>query len=65
MFDGTWTLTLAPDGDGTRVTIVERGTIHSALFRALAPLFHDPEATARAWLADLDARLVSGARTGR
>ncbi|MEZ4241046.1 MAG: SRPBCC family protein [Myxococcota bacterium] len=52
-FSGTWTLTLAPEGDGTRVTIVERGEIHSLVFRLLAPLFHDPQATARTWLDDL------------
>lgn len=60
MFDGTWTLTLAPEGDGTRLTIVERGEIHSALFRALAPLFHDPEATARTYLDDLARHLAAG-----
>jgi uncharacterized protein YndB with AHSA1/START domain len=58
MFGGTWTCTLEPDGDGTRVQIVERGEIHSAFFRALAPLFHDPEATARTWLEDLAKRLA-------
>jgi uncharacterized protein YndB with AHSA1/START domain len=56
-FSGTWTLTLASEGEGTRVSIVERGEVHSALFRALAPLFHDPEATARTWLDDLARRV--------
>jgi uncharacterized protein YndB with AHSA1/START domain len=56
-FSGTWTLTLQPEAAGTRLTIVERGEVHSPLLRALAPLFFDPEATARTWLDDLARRL--------
>jgi Polyketide cyclase / dehydrase and lipid transport len=59
MFGGTWTITLTPTPAGTTVEIVERGEIYSPLFRALAPLFHDPEATARTWLADLERRVAS------
>jgi Polyketide cyclase / dehydrase and lipid transport len=35
-FGGTWTYTLAGDGDGTRLTITEDGEVRNPLFRFLA-----------------------------
>jgi uncharacterized protein YndB with AHSA1/START domain len=35
-FGGTWTFELAPAGQGTQVTITERGEIRNPIFRALA-----------------------------
>lgn len=58
-FSGTWTITLAPEAGGTRVTVVERGTVHSAVLRAVGALLFDPAATATAYLAGLDAALAA------
>lgn len=46
-FGGTWTWTLSPDPGGTKVEIVEEGEIYNPVFRVLAPLLHDNEATMR------------------
>lgn len=35
-FGGSWTFELRPDGDGTLVTITERGFVKNVIFRALA-----------------------------
>ncbi len=35
-FNGSWTYSIEPDREGTLLTVVERGTIKNALFRALA-----------------------------
>ena len=35
-FGGTWTIELAPEGTGTRVTITERGEVYNPLFRFLS-----------------------------
>lgn len=35
-FGGTWTYELRPDGDGTRVTITERGEVYNPVFRFLS-----------------------------
>ena len=35
-YGGTWTYELTRDGDGTRLTITERGEIYRPVFRALA-----------------------------
>ncbi|MEQ1506445.1 MAG: SRPBCC family protein [Myxococcota bacterium] len=58
-FGGTWTIELAPDGAGTRVTITERGEVHSVLFRAVGAVLFDPTRTAETWLADLDRAMSS------
>ena len=35
-FEGTWTYSLEEDADGTRVTLIERGQVHSPLARLFA-----------------------------
>jgi uncharacterized protein YndB with AHSA1/START domain len=36
IFSGTWTFELDLDGDGTRVTLTERGTVHAPIARLFA-----------------------------
>ncbi len=55
-FTGSWTFELQPEGEGTRVTITERGTIDNPLFRFGARVFMDPAATAETYLVDLGRR---------
>jgi uncharacterized protein YndB with AHSA1/START domain len=38
-YRGRWIFELAPEGEGTRVTVTEEGEVTSFLFRALSPLF--------------------------
>lgn len=59
-FSGTWTFTLTPDGDGTRVEIVEQGRIPSPFVRALAAIFMDPNATGTSYLDALAAKCNMG-----
>ncbi|MFN0181283.1 MAG: SRPBCC family protein [Gemmatimonadales bacterium] len=49
-FGGTWTWELAPEGGGTRLTLVEAGFIKSPLFRVMAKLFFEPSETIDAYL---------------
>ena len=58
-FAGTWTIGLAPSGNGTRVTIEERGSVHDPLFRFFGALVFGHEGTIKAYLADLQ-RAASG-----
>lgn len=55
-YAGTWEARLAPEGDGTRISVVERAEIRSPLGRILARLMFDPEAFATRYLAALKAR---------
>lgn len=52
-FGGSWTILLASDGGGTKVTIEERGEVRNPLFRFLAAFVFGHEATLKAYLADL------------
>jgi uncharacterized protein YndB with AHSA1/START domain len=38
-YGGTWTYELAPDGSGTRLTLIERGEIYNPIFRFVARFF--------------------------
>jgi uncharacterized protein YndB with AHSA1/START domain len=49
-FGGTWTFELTPDGNGTRLTITERGEIYNVLFRALARFVFGYTSTLDAYL---------------
>jgi uncharacterized protein YndB with AHSA1/START domain len=60
-FGGTWTFELAPDGQGTRVTITERGEIRNPIFRALARFVFGYATTMETWLADLATTSTTGA----
>jgi hypothetical protein len=55
-FHGSWTYELAPAGEGTLVTITERGTVDNPLFRFIGTAFFDPHATAHAFLVALGQR---------
>lgn len=55
-FGGTWTFELAPEGDGTRVTITERGEVYNPLFRFLSHYTFSQTATLESCLAALAAR---------
>lgn len=52
-FTGIWTFELAAVEGGTRLTITEKGTVSSPLFRFMARAFSDPAATAETYLVDL------------
>jgi uncharacterized protein YndB with AHSA1/START domain len=52
-FGGTWTIELAPEGESTRVTIVEDGWIAFAPFRPVQQLLIGFDSTMKAYLADL------------
>lgn len=56
-FGGTWTYTIEPAGGGTDFTIVERGTIRNALFRALARFVFGYHSTLDGYLRALGTRL--------
>lgn len=55
-FYGSWTWELAPDGGGTRLTIIERGTVDNPFYRGMM-VFHDNTKTARDYAAALAGRL--------
>lgn len=56
-YSGEWEAVLTPNGDGTRVAVVERAVVPSPIGRILARLFFDPEAFATTYLAALKARV--------
>jgi uncharacterized protein YndB with AHSA1/START domain len=58
-FSGSWTWELAPEGTGTRLTITERGTVESPLFRGMM-VFADNTKSARRYAAALAKRLGVG-----
>lgn len=55
-FGGTWIVNISPEGNGTRVEIVEHGFVKNPLFRVFSLLFGQ-DTTAKAYLADLGAAL--------
>lgn len=55
-FYGSWTWELAPDGQGTRLTVTERGTVENPFFRGMM-VFQDKTKTARGYAAALARRL--------
>lgn len=56
-YSGSWQAMLTPEGEGTRIAVVERAEIPAPLGRILARLFFDPEAFATTYLAALKARV--------
>ena len=56
-YAGSWEAVLSPDGDGTRIAVVERAEGPSPWGRNLARLFFDPQAFATTYLAALKARV--------
>jgi uncharacterized protein YndB with AHSA1/START domain len=56
-FGGTWTYELAPSGNGTRLTITERGEVYNPMFRFMSKFIFGHTATMDAYLAALARRL--------
>lgn len=54
-YGGSWTIDLAPDGAGTRVTIVENGEVYNPFFRFMSRYVIGHTATIDAYLKDLAA----------
>lgn len=52
-FGGTWTYTLARDGDGTRLTIVEDGEVYNPVFRFVSRFVIGHTSSIDRFLADL------------
>ncbi|MEP6619191.1 MAG: SRPBCC family protein [bacterium] len=52
-YSGTWTIDVAPDGDGTRVTVTESGEVYNPLFRFVSRYVMGHTATIDAYLRDL------------
>lgn len=57
-FHGSWTWELAAEGEATRLTITERGTVDNPLFRAMM-IFNDNQKTMRQYGAALGRRLAA------
>ncbi|MBI3982858.1 MAG: SRPBCC family protein [Gemmatimonadetes bacterium] len=61
-FHGSWTWDLAPDAQGTRLTITERGTVENPFFRGMM-VFQDNTRTVREYAASLAKRLETELQT--
>lgn len=55
-YGGSWTIDLAPEGEGTRVTITENGVVYNPLFRFVSRFVIGHTATIDKYLDDLRAR---------
>ncbi len=60
-YGGRWTITLAPDGDGTLVSVTEDGEVFNPIYRFMARTFMDEAATVNAYLSGLTAAAGGGA----
>ena len=49
-FGGTWTYELKPEGNGTHLTITERGEVSNPIFRFVGRFFMSPTATMESYL---------------
>lgn len=56
-FGGTWTIDIAPSGDGSLVTITERGEVYNVVFRALSKYVFGHTSTMDACLTAAQKRL--------
>ena len=56
-FGGTWTYELAPSGNGTKLTITERGEVYNPIFRFMARFVFGHTATLDNYLKALGRRL--------
>ena len=54
-FDGSWTIDLTPEGEGTRVVIEERGRVKNPVFRFLSHFVFGHTSTMETYLAALAA----------
>ncbi len=57
-FGGTWTMEIAPVGNGSRLTITERGEIYNVIFRTLSRFVFGYTATMDSCLAAARKRLA-------
>ncbi len=55
-FGGTWTYELEDDGDGSRLTITENGTVTNLFFRFMSRFVFGHTATIETYLVDLGAK---------
>lgn len=53
---GRWIIELAPDGAGTRVTVIEDARLHNPFFRGLAAAWFGYQDTSEGWLRALGRR---------
>jgi hypothetical protein len=60
-FGGQWTYTLAPEDDGTRLTIREDGVVRNILFRWMSRYVFGHTATLDAYLGSLEKYLTPSA----
>lgn len=58
-YSGSWTYALAPEADGTRLTITERGEVSNVIFRFMSRFVFGHTATMDKYLASLAARFTS------
>ena len=56
-FGGRWTYDLAPDGDGTRLTITENGEVYNPVFRFVSRFIMGHTRTIDQFLTDLQRKL--------
>lgn len=53
MFGGTWTITLAPNGAGTAITLTENGWVENPIFRVVAKYVMGHDGTMNTYLRHL------------
>ncbi len=56
-FGGTWTFEFVPEGDGTRLTITERGEVYNPVFRFMSRFVFGHTATMDAFIDSLGKRV--------
>jgi uncharacterized protein YndB with AHSA1/START domain len=56
-FGGSWTYDVAPDGNGTRVTITESGVVYNPIFRFMSRYVFGHHATQEAFLRSLGQKI--------
>jgi uncharacterized protein YndB with AHSA1/START domain len=64
-FGGSWEYTVAPDGAGSRVTIVERGSVYNPVFRFVSRFIMGHTATIERYLRALGSRFGGEAKDVR
>lgn len=52
-FGGSWTISLTPEGNGTRVRIEEKGEVRNPIYRFFSALVFGHDGTIKTYLADL------------
>jgi uncharacterized protein YndB with AHSA1/START domain len=60
-FGGQWTITLASESGGTRVSVTEDGEVYNPFFRFMSRFFMDPAGSIETYLSGLSGKLDGGA----